>query len=113
MFELLAVALTLSLALLFGAAEMERRAIVARRLGPNGRAMLSALAISAVASLFVIGVTAFSVGWIYLLHLISATIIYHGVMGVALVHGLQEVSARVAGHAAPPKGRAPATRTTA
>ncbi|MCB6179814.1 hypothetical protein LHP98_16965 [Rhodobacter sp. Har01] len=96
MFQFLALSLGASLVLLLGAAELERRAIVARRMGPNGRAMLAALAISAVASLGVIGVAAYSTGWIYLLHLVGATVAYHGFMGVFLVHGLQEVSARVA-----------------
>lgn len=85
-----------SLALLFGAAEMERRAIVARRYGPNGRAMLLSLVISVIASLFVIVGGAISSGWIYLAHLLGASILYHGFMGISLVHGLQETSARVA-----------------
>ena len=96
MFQFLVISLAISLLLLFGAAELERRAIVARRMGPNGRAMLAALALSAVASLGVIVVAAYSVGWIYLLHLLGATIIYHAFMGISLVHGLQLVSARVA-----------------
>jgi hypothetical protein len=97
MFSFIVLSLVASLTLLFGAAELERRAILERRLGPNGRAMLAALAISAVASLGVIVVAAYSAGWIYLLHLLGGTIIYHGVMGISLVHGLQQVSARVAG----------------
>lgn len=97
MLQLLVPSLVASLLLLFGAAELERRAIVARRMGPNGRAMLSALVVSAVASLGVMVVAAYSAGWIYLLHLLGATIIYHAVMGISLVHGLQQVSARVAG----------------
>ncbi|AWD23476.1 hypothetical protein [Fuscovulum blasticum] len=101
MFQFLACSFALSLVLLLGAAELERRAIVARRMGPNGRAMLAALAISALASLVVIVVAAYSAGWIYLLHLLGATIVYHGVMGVFLVHGLQEVSARANAESGP------------
>lgn len=86
----------LSLAMLFGAAEWERRSIVARKRGPNGRAMLIALLVSAVASLFVIVGGAVSAGWIYILHLLGASILYHAFMGISLVHGLQEVSARIA-----------------
>lgn len=100
MFQFLALSLGLSLVVLLGATEIERRAIVARRLGPNGRAILSALVISAVASLGVTVAAAFAGGWIYLLHVLGASILYHGVMGIFLVHGLQEVSARVAGHTA-------------
>ncbi|MCE6953062.1 hypothetical protein LAZ40_22645 [Cereibacter sphaeroides] len=96
MFQFLALSLGLSLVLLLGATEIERRAIVARRLGPNGRAILAALFISAVASLAVTVAAAFAGGWIYLLHVLGASIVYHGFMGVFLVHGLQEVSARVA-----------------
>ncbi|WP_242509435.1 hypothetical protein, partial [Rhodovulum imhoffii] len=95
-FQLLALYLAFSLLLLFGAAELERRAIVARRLGPNGRAMLLALVISVVASLVVVAVSAFVEDWVYMLHALGASIAYHGFMGVSLVHGLQEVSARVA-----------------
>ncbi|SOC14639.1 hypothetical protein [Rhodobacter maris] len=85
-----------SLALLFGAAELERRAITERRRGPNGRAMLLSLVISVVASVFVIIGGAISSGWIYILHLLGASILYHGFMGISLVHGLQETSARTA-----------------
>lgn len=98
MFLFITLCLAASLGLLFGAAELERRAIVARRRGPNGRAMLLALLISAVGSLFVVVIATVSGGWIYLLHLLGASILYHGFMGISLIHGLQEVSARVAGH---------------
>ncbi|MBN2906204.1 MAG: hypothetical protein JXJ18_05810 [Rhodobacteraceae bacterium] len=101
MLQLYALYLFLSLILLLGATELERRAIVARRLGPNGRAILLALVISAVASLGVTVATAYSQGWIYLFHVIGASIIYHGFMGISLVHGLQKVSARAAGHEVP------------
>lgn len=96
MLWLITIYTVLSLALLFGAAEWERRAIMARRLGPNGRAMLIALLVSAVSSLFVIVGGAVSAGWIYILHMLGASILYHTVMGISLVHGLQEVSARTA-----------------
>ncbi|MEX5730039.1 polyferredoxin [Rhodovulum iodosum] len=98
MFQFLALYLLLSLAVLMGAAEVERRAIVARRLGPNGRAMLLALAASAIAALGVTAATAYEWGWINMLHVLGGLIVYHGVMGIFLVHGLQEVSARAAGH---------------
>ncbi len=98
MFQFLALSFGVSLALLLGATEWERRAIVARRLGPNGRAILAALAISAVGSLGVVVTAGVAEGWVYLLHLLGASILYHGVMGVFLVHGLQEVSARTAGY---------------
>lgn len=100
MLQLLGIYLCASLVLLLGATELERRAIVARRLGPNGRAILSALVISVVASLGVTVASAFLGGWIYLLHVLGLSIVYHGVMGVFLVHGLQKVSARVASHGA-------------
>ena len=100
LFQFLALSFGFSLALLLGATELERRAIVARRLGPNGRAILLALFVSAVASLVVTVAAGISGGWIYFFHVLGASIIYHGVMGVSLVHGLQEVSARVAGHGA-------------
>ncbi|MBZ4021700.1 hypothetical protein CKO11_04400 [Rhodobacter sp. TJ_12] len=93
---LLTIYTLFSLGLLFGAAELERRAINERRYGPNGRAMLLSLVISVVASIFVIIGGAISSGWIYILHLLGASIVYHGFMGISLVHGLQEVSARVA-----------------
>jgi membrane associated rhomboid family serine protease len=96
MFELLAVYLCASLILLLGASEIERRAIVARRLGPNGRAFLWALVISAAGSLGVTVATAFLGDWVDMLHVLGASIVYHGFMGAFLVHGLQEVSARVA-----------------
>jgi hypothetical protein len=96
MFLVLALYLCASLALLLGAAEMERRAIVARRLGPNGRAMLLALAISAATALAVTAAAAVSWGWINMLHVLGAMIVYHAFMGIFIVHGLQEVSARVA-----------------
>lgn len=99
MLTLLSLYLFFSLALLFGASELERRAIVARKMGPNGRAFLFAIAFSAIASLFVTVTAAYSAGWIYVLHILGASIIYHGLMGIFLVHGLQKVSARVAGHA--------------
>lgn len=95
-FQLLLLYLCFSLILLFGAAALERRAIVAREMGPNGRAFLISIAISAVVSLFVTVATAYSNGWIYLLHILGGSIIYHGLMGIFLVHGLQKVSARVA-----------------
>lgn len=98
MFQFLAISTGLSLALLLGATEWERRAIVARRLGPNGRAILTALAISAIGSLGVVVTAGVSGGWIFLLHLLGASILYHGAMGVFLVHGLQEVSARTFGY---------------
>lgn len=95
----LALYLCLSLVLLLGAAALERRAIVARRLGPNGRAMLLALALSMIAGLAATVTTGAAWGWINMLHVLGGVILYHGVMGVFLVQGLQEVSARVAGHA--------------
>lgn len=101
MFQLIALYLGLSLIVLFGAAAMERRAILAKRLGPNGRAMLLALAASAISALVVTVATGFAWGWINMLHVLGGMILYHGIMGVSLVHGLQEVSARAAGH--PPR----------
>ncbi|TCO71645.1 hypothetical protein [Rhodovulum euryhalinum] len=96
MLLLLGLYLCFSLALLLGAAEIERRAIVARRLGPNGKAFLAAIVTSMVVSLGVTVASAFIGGWIQLLHVLGGSILYHGVMGIFLVHGLQEVSARVA-----------------
>ncbi|MGC9418153.1 MAG: hypothetical protein ACP5EN_04190 [Rhodovulum sp.] len=96
MFLLLTIYFCLSLTLLLGAAGLERRDIVARRLGVNGRAMLLALAVSAVAALGVTVATAFAWGWVNMLHVLGGMIVYHGIMGIFLVHGLQEVSARVA-----------------
>lgn len=96
MFYVIVLYMLLSLGLLFGAAELERRAIVARRRGPNGRAMLLSLLISAVGSLVVLVIGGFSAGWIYILHILGGSILYHGIMGISLVHGLQEVSARTA-----------------
>ncbi|OLS43847.1 hypothetical protein BV509_05535 [Rhodovulum sulfidophilum] len=98
MMQVFALYLGFSLVLLLGAAELERRAIVARRLGPNGRAMLIALVVSAVSSLFVVVAAGVSGGWIFMLHVLGGAILYHALMGIFLVHGLQEVSARVAGH---------------
>lgn len=97
-FQFLALSLGFSLVLLLGATELERRAIVARRLGPNGRAILVALFLSAVAALGVTVAAGISGGWIYFFHVLGGSILYHAIMGVFLVHGLQEVSARVAGH---------------
>lgn len=101
MFWTLVLYFGLSLALLLGAAEIERRAIVAKRLGPNGRAMLLALAASAIAALVLSVAAVFAWGWVDMLHVLGGMILYHGVMGVFLVHGLQEVSARAAGHSTP------------
>lgn len=99
MLLLLSLYLAASLILLFGAAEVERRGIVARSMWPNGRAFLFAIALSAIASLFVTVFAAYSYGWIQLLHLLGGSILYHGFMGISLVHGLQKVSARVVGGA--------------
>ncbi|SIO46702.1 hypothetical protein SAMN05444722_2348 [Rhodovulum sp. ES.010] len=98
MFQVLALYLVLSLMLLLGAAAMERSAILAKRMGPNGRALLLALAISAAGALLVTAAAAFAWGWINMLHVLGGLILYHGIMGVFLVHGLQEVSARAFGH---------------
>lgn len=95
-FLLLALYLCFSLIVLLGAAELERRAIVARRLGPNGRAFLLSLVISVVVSLGVTVAAGVMGGWVDMLHVLGGSIVYHGFMGVFLVHGLQEVSARVA-----------------
>jgi len=99
MLQIIALYLVFSLVVLLGAAELERRAIVAKRLGPNGRAMLLALFVSAVSSLAVVISAAFATDWIYMLHVLGGSIIYHGLMGIFLVHGLQEVSARVGAQA--------------
>ncbi|TCP61325.1 hypothetical protein EV663_10543 [Rhodovulum bhavnagarense] len=85
-----------SLALLLGATELERRAIVARKMWPNGKAFLFAIAFSAIVSLFVTVAAAYASGWVSLLHVLGLSILYHGFMGIFLVHGLQRVSARVA-----------------
>ncbi|ANB32722.1 hypothetical protein JMM63_07600 [Rhodovulum sulfidophilum] len=98
MLQVFVLYLVFSLGVLLGAAELERRAIVARRLGPNGRAMLVALAASALGALVVVVISTFAEGWIYMLHVLGGAILYHGFMGAFLVHGLQEVSARAAGH---------------
>lgn len=96
MLLLLGTYLCASLVLLFGAAELERRAIVARRLGPNGRALLIALVVSAVASLGITVAAGVIGNWVDMLHVLGGAILYHAIMGVSLVHGLQKVSARVA-----------------
>lgn len=98
MLQLIGLYLVVSLAVMFGAAELERRAIVARRLGPNGRAILIALFASAVGALGVTLAAGVMGDWVDLLHVLGGAIVYHAVMGVSLVHGLQKVSARVAGH---------------
>lgn len=98
---ILGLYLGFSLVLLLGAAEVERRAIVARRLGPNGRAILIALVVSVVASLGVVVAGAVTGGLLRTLHLLGGTIVYHGAMGVLLVRGLQRVSARVFDRTAP------------
>ncbi|MRH20148.1 hypothetical protein [Rhodovulum strictum] len=95
MLLVLGLYLGFSLSLLLGAAELERRAIVARRLGPNGRAILIALIVSVVVSLGVVAAGAVTGGLLRTLHLLGGTIVYHGAMGVLLVRGLQQVSARV------------------
>ncbi|MBK1636230.1 hypothetical protein [Rhodovulum adriaticum] len=99
MLLLLTSYLVLSMILLLGASELERRAIVDRRIGPNGRALLVALVASAVAALGVTAVTAYMDDWVTMLHVFGGMVLYHGIMGIFLVHGLQKVSARVAGHA--------------
>ncbi|HDR28950.1 hypothetical protein [Rhodovulum sp.] len=96
MLPLLGIYLCVSLVLPFGAAEPERRAIVARRLGPNGRAVLIALFASAIASLGVTVAAGLIGNWVDMLHVLGGAILYHAIMGVSLVHGLQKVSAGVA-----------------
>ncbi|MGP3696398.1 hypothetical protein [Rhodobacter sp. NSM] len=95
-FLFLTFSLAASLVLLFGATEIERRAIVGRYTGVNGIAFLSTLSISFVGSLVVVVLATIWGGWSYLLHLLPGTIIYHFFMGVFLVHGLQKTSERVA-----------------
>lgn len=95
MYLFLGLSLALSLILLFGATEIERRDIVARRIGANGRVMLGALFFSAATSLLVAALASLWGGWICFLGTLAAAIAYHGFMGIFLVHGLQETSARV------------------
>jgi len=83
-----------SLALLLGAAVLERRGILAMEMKPNGKAMLLALAVSAGTGLALTLTTLVAWGWVNMLHVLGGVILYHAVMGIFLVHGLQEVSAR-------------------
>ncbi|QHA14553.1 hypothetical protein GQY06_06910 [Cereibacter sphaeroides] len=92
----LTLSLAASLALLFGATEIERRAIVGRYTGVNGLAILCCFTLSFVGSLVVVALATVWGGWGYLLHLLPGTILYHFFMGVSLVHGLQKTSERVA-----------------
>lgn len=93
----LGLSLMLSVVLLLAATEIERRDIMARRIGANGRVILASLVFSAVASLVVTALSAAFWGWTCLVGVLCASILYHGFMGVFLVHGLQETSARVRG----------------
>ncbi|WP_246100374.1 hypothetical protein [Cereibacter sediminicola] len=95
-FLFITLSLAASLALLFGATEIERRAIVGRYTGVNGAAILITFVVSFVGSLVVVALATIWGGWIYLFHLLPMTVLYHFFMGVFLVHGLQKTSERVA-----------------